>query len=248
MLVIQGRAEKPVYLVISNGFVQIKDAGHLWGMPTDLAQEIIKDEIGDGKARMTCIGAAGEHQIPYASIMGERRAAGRGGAGAVMGVKNLKAIAVRGTKNIDVADPDRFRKAVKETIRKIQGSAQLSRMVKHGTITFLDDLNDHGILPCRNFQEAQTEWAKGLYSGVFEDFIVKHMHCGPPCATRCSKLTLVRSGPYAGAVSEGPEYETLYAIGACCGIADMPALIEADYLCDRYGLDTISFGVSLAFA
>ena len=119
-------------------------------------------------------------------------------------------------------------------------------MVKHGSPACLDDLNDHGILPCRNWQEAQTEWAKGLYTNVFEDFVVKHMRCSSPCPTRCSKLTLVRSGP--GAASEGPEYETLYSLGTCCGIADMAAIIEADSLCDQYGLDTISFGVSLAFA
>ena len=247
-LVIKGRAEKPVYLIVSDGSVKIKDASHLWGMPADLTQEIIKDEMGDGKARITCIGPAGENQVLYASIMGERRAAGRGGAGAVMGSKNLKAIVVRGTREVQVADPVHFRKAVRETVNIIEASPVLQKMVKHGSPAFLNDINDHGILPCRNWQEAETEWAKALYTDVFEGFIVKHMHCSPPCSVRCSKLTVVRSGTYAGAVSEGPEYETLYALGACCGITDMAAIIEADSLCDRYGLDTISFGVSLAFA
>lgn len=248
ILVIKGRAEKPIYLIVSDGSIQIKDASHLWGMPADLTQEFIKDEIHDGKARITCIGPAGENQVLYASIMGERRAAGRGGAGAVMGSKNLKAIVVRGTREVQVADPVRLRKAVRAAVNIIGASPVLQKMVKHGSPTFINDINDHGILPCRNWQEAETEWAKRLYTDVFEHFIVKHMHCSPPCSIRCSKLTLVRSGPYAGAVTEGPEYETLYSLGACCGITDMAAIIEADSLCDRYGLDTISFGVSLAFA
>ena len=250
MLIIEGRAEKPVYLVISNDSVAIKDATQFWGMTTDSTQEFIKGVLGDEKFRIACIGPAGENLVNYSCIVNERRVIGRGGAGAVMGSKNLKAVAVRGTQEIKVANSDIFKQSVKQALRDIKSSHRHRLVVpKYGSGGHMFDLNKYGIIPFRNWQEAGSPHVSDIAPHTWRDkFVIKDIRCASPCPVRCSKLTLVKEGPHAGALSEGPEYETLYSFGACCDITDVAAIIEADALCDKYGLDTISMGVSLAFA
>ncbi len=249
-ILVEGRAEKPVYLMITDAKVEIRDAGTFWGMTTGDVQEFIKDELGDNRYRIACIGPGGENQVPYAAIISERRAVGRGGAGAVMGSKNLKAVVIKGTGKVEVADPKGFQAAIKHEISDITNSPTMTKGFPiYGSMLAMPSLNEGGIIPWRNWQDASLPKGVNIFAHTWRDkYVKKDVRCAPPCNIRCAKLCLATEGPYAGVISEGPEYEAEYALGACCDITDQPAIIEADALCDQYGLDVISMGVSLAFA
>ena len=249
-ILIEGKSEQPVYLVISDDKVEFRDARPIWGMTTRDVQQFIRDELGDSKVRIACIGPAGENLVLYAAIVSERRGASRGGAGAVMGSKNLKAIAVRGTRKVEVADSEAFRMAIKHTLEDIENNPERSKLYPlYGSMASMPTLHEWGMTPWRNWQEASSPGGANLFPQTWrEKYIKKDVRCAPPCNIKCGKLSLATEGPHAGALSEGIEYETEYALGACCDITDQSAIIEADALCDDYGLDTISLGVSLAFA
>ena len=250
MVIIEGKAQKPVYLSISNDNVEFKDAGLIWGMDTQDTQQFIKSDLQDENVRIACIGPAGENLVCYAAIISERRAAGRGGGGAVMGSKNLKAIAVRGTNKVRTADPEAFRNAVKRAYKDIAANDVAAKgFPLYGTLMAMPTLNDGGITPWRNWQNGGSDKAISLYAQTWRDeYVKKDVRCAPPCNLKCSKLVLSREGPHAGVLTEGPDYETEYSFGACCDIADQAAVIEADALCDKLGLDTISTGVTIGFA
>jgi aldehyde:ferredoxin oxidoreductase len=249
ILTIRGKAERPTYLLVSEDGIQFKDASHLWGMTTDHTQEFLKSEAGEDVS-VTCIGPAGENLVPYACLINERRALGRGGAGAVMGSKNLKAIVVKGKKKVSVYDSNRFMAAVKKSFDEIKKNPSTSETLpKFGSAGFTSVMNNFGLLPAKNWQGIPSLQLEKITAEYFrEHFVVRDLYCAPPCPVKCSKITLVRDGQFAGLLTEGPEYETVYAFGACCGIYDAPTIIAADNFCDRYGLDTISAGVSVAFA
>jgi aldehyde:ferredoxin oxidoreductase len=250
MLVIEGKAERPVYLSITSDNVEVKDASRYWGMTTIDFQEFIKDELGDSKVRIACIGPAGENLALYAAVISERRAVGRGGAGAVMGSKNLKAVVVKGTGQITVAEPEAFRTFEKSAANSIKNSYAVGELFRlYGTSANSPILHEGGITPWNNWQDASCSGGESLFPQNWRDkFVRKDVRCAPPCNVMCSKLCLVTEGPFAGTLTEGPDYETEYAFGSCCGIKDQAAVIKADALCDQYGLDTISMGVSIAFA
>jgi aldehyde:ferredoxin oxidoreductase len=237
-------------LAIWDEQVEIRDATHLWGMPTDATQEFIREELGDSKVRIACIGPAGERLVPFASVINERRAAGRGGAGAVMGSKRLKAVVVRGTRQVEVANSEAFRTAVSRALNDIARDPLVSKeFTLYGSHNATSALSAGGIIPWRNWQNSSSPRAKELFPETWrEKFVTKDVRCAPPCSVKCGKITLVREGPSAGAISEGPDYEAVYSFGSCCDISDFAAIIEADALCDKYGLDVISMGVSIAFA
>jgi aldehyde:ferredoxin oxidoreductase len=248
-ILIEGKSESPVYLKVTDDEVEIRDANPLWGMTTEDVQKFIKDEAGSNKSRIACIGPAGENLVPYAAIISERRAVGRGGAGAVMGSKNLKAIAVTGTGKIGIADPDGFQKAVKHAMEETTSHPISKVFPLYGSNLAMPALNKAGIIPWRNWQEAASPECEKLFAENWrEKFVKKDVRCAPPCHFKCGKICLATEGPHAGVLTEGPEYEAEYALGTCCNITDQAAIIEADALCDQYGLDVISMGVSLAFA
>ncbi len=247
-IIIEGKSDHPVYLSVTEDEAKLVDAGPYWGMTTGDTQEFIKSNT-NSKARVACIGPAGENLVPYAAIISERRAVGRGGAGAVMGSKNLKAIVVRGQKKVELADPKGFRAAVKHAMQDISGSPLSKLFPLYGSLLAMPALNEAGIIPYRNWQDAAVPEGKNLFAETWRDkYVKKDVHCAPGCTLKCSKLTLATEGPHAGTMTEGPEYESEYALGACCGITDQTAVIEADALCDQYGLDCMSMGVSIAFA
>lgn len=250
MLIIEGKAEKPVYLSIFNDSVEIKDAGPIWGMDTQDTQQFIKSDLKDDNVRIACIGPAGENLVCYAAVISERRAAGRGGGGAVMGSKHLKAIAVRGTNKIPIANPDAFKHAVKSAYKEIAANEVAAKgFPLYGTLMAMPTLNDGGIVPWRNWQNSGSDKAANLYAQTWrEEYVKKDVRCAPPCNLKCSKLVLTRKGPHAGVLTEGPDYETEYSFGSCCDVTDHAAVVEADALCDKLGLDTISAGVTIAFA
>jgi aldehyde:ferredoxin oxidoreductase len=250
MLIIEGVSQTPVYLLIEQEDIKIKDASHLWGMTTGDTQALIKEENKDSALAVACIGPAGERLVPFASVINERRAAGRGGAGAVMGSKNLKAVAVRGTRKMDPVHPRAFQDAVKHIYLDTKHNAHIAESFRlFGSHSAFSALTAGGIIPWRNWQSGGSVNAEALFPENWRDkFVKKDVRCASPCNFKCGKVTLATEGPHAGILSEGPDYETVYSFGTSCDITDFSAIIEADALCDSYGLDTISMGLSIAFA
>jgi aldehyde:ferredoxin oxidoreductase len=249
MMIIEGKAEKPIYVAIKDGKVRFRNAAKLWGMLTSDTQLIIKDELGDQNYRITCIGPAGEKLGPMACIVNERRAAGRKGLGAVMGSKNLKAIAVRGSNRPNIVDAEKFKKARQAMNQAMRDSPVLyPQFSKSGTPMVVDNTSEMGIYPINNWSATgEIDMVKGLGDAAQAKMIVHKAHCHD-CPVGCSQIKLVTSGPYAGYMSEGPEYETTYSLGSTLGIDYLPAVIAADRVCDEYGLDTMSAGVVIGFA
>ena len=249
MMIIEGKAEKPTYIAIKDGQVRFRSAAKLSGMLTTDTQLIIKDELGDHNYRIACIGPAGENLSPMACIVNERRAAGRKGLGAVMGSKNLKAIAIRGSKRPAIADAEKFKKARQIMNQAMKDSEVLyPEFSKSGTPMVVDATSEMGIYPINNWSATgEIDMVKGLGDAAQAKMIVHKAHCHD-CPVGCSQIKLVTDGPYAGYMSEGPEYETTYSLGSTLGIDYLPAVIAADRVCDEYGLDTMSAGVVIGFA
>lgn len=246
-VIFENKAEKPVYVWIDDDGVQLMDAKHLWGKSPKETEDAIKEELGDYYIRIASIGLAGERLARVAAIINDTtRAAGRTGMGAVMGSKNLKAIAVRGTKDVPVAKPEEFMEFVKMMHERMKGPAT----VKYRTLgTPLNVLvhNSLGALPTRNFTNAIFEGAEKV-SGEYlnEHFVVKINGCSS-CAMRCEHIAVVPEGPYKGTTTR-VEYEPLWAFGPHCGIDKMDAILKAMDLCNYYGLDSLSTGNIVGFA
>jgi len=248
-IIVGGRTEKPVYLSVDDGKAVLRDAEWLWGVPTFEASRLIKETVG-ADSRIALIGPAGERLVKFSSVITDnRRAFGRGGAGAVMGSKNLKAVAFRGTKRPLVANRELFSSTLQEIHRSIrENPGPRKDFPLSGTQDGSLTCSGWGIYPTRNWTSGTFEGAEKIsYPRLRDNFVIRDTGC-VGCPTRCAKITLVREGPYAGSLTEGPEYETLYALGGCCGVDSPEALITADMLCDNLGLDTMSTGVTIAFA
>lgn len=236
-LYITGKAEKPVYAVVEDEEVEIKDASHLWGKDAYETEEILrKDEGGE----VLTIGQAGENLVRYACITHRKgRQFGRGGAGAVMGSKNLKALVIKGSKEVEVADPmelKEFRKWVAEKI-----ISQLESMKKYGTPGIMSLVNESGALPTKYWQKGSFEGVEEINAEALDKYVERSTACYG-CAVACGKIRRAK-----GKEVEGPEYETLFALGSLCCVADADKIIEANELCDRFGMDTISTGNAIAF-
>lgn len=246
-VIFHGRAEKPVYVWIDDDSVQILDAAHLWGKSPAETEDTIKEELGDYYIRVAAIGPAGEKLVRIACIINEKsRAAGRCGLGAVMGSKNLKAIAVRGTKDVMVAKPDEFLEFVKEFHERMKGPATK----KYRTLGTPENVLVHNALHCmptRNYNNAHFEGAEKV-SGEYLNarYVAKIIGCSS-CAMRCEHVCVVNEGPYKGAMAR-VEYEPLWAMGPYCGIDRLDAIIKGCELCNYYGIDSISAGVIVGFA
>ena len=246
-IILKGKAEKPVYLWIDDDSVQVLDASHLMGKSPSETEDTIKDEIGDYYVRVASIGIAGEKLSHIACIINEKtRVAGRTGLGAVMGSKNLKAIAVRGTRDITVAKPDEFMDLVKEFHERMKGPAtQKYRTL--GTVENILINNTLQCMPTRNYTNARFEDAEKISGETLnENYIAKIIACNS-CAMRCEHEAVIREGPYKGTMAR-IEYESLWALGPYCGINRLDAIIKAAELCNYYGLDAQSTGVTIGFA
>ncbi|MBS7611572.1 aldehyde ferredoxin oxidoreductase family protein [Candidatus Bathyarchaeota archaeon] len=247
-LVIKGRTERPVMVVIDRGEVDIKPAENLWGLTTAETESNVKRMLGED-FKVVCIGPAGERLSPISGIFSNMRCAGRGGAGAVMGSKNLKAIAVRGREPISVYDGERFKKAAWIAYRTLRMSESTARsMPTYGTANILLTINEMGALPTRNFQTGRFDRAEEISGESFRETLWKSDHaCSLNCPIRCSKFALVESGTFKSVGVDGPDYETIFSLGSNCGVSDKQAICYANYLCDMYGIDTISAGCIVAF-
>ena len=248
-LIIEGKAEQPTYLYIKDGDVQFRDATGLWGTQTADCQVMIKDHLRDQAVRIACIGPAGENLSKMACIINERRAAGRRGLGAVMGSKNLKAIAVRGTSAVAVADEEKFKVARAGMRQQMKDSPVLyPSFAKIGTPMVVEVTAAMGILAAKNWS-ATGEFAPVETLGV-EAQQRQNVGRNPcfECPVACSQLKLAGPGPYVGVMAEGPEFESFYSLGTATGVGSMDAVIAADRLCDELGLDSMSAGVAIGFA
>ncbi|MFQ6073875.1 MAG: aldehyde ferredoxin oxidoreductase family protein [Candidatus Bathyarchaeia archaeon] len=246
-VIFKGKAEKPVYLWIDDDTVQLMDAKHLWGKSTGETEDAIRAELKDHYIRVASIGPAGEKLVRIGCIINDKtRAAGRCGLGAVMGSKNLKAIAVRGSKDIAVADKDKLLEIVKRQHERMKGPATRKYRTL-GTPENVLVMNAIAAMPTRNYNNATFEGAEKV-SGEYlnERFVAKLIGCNS-CAMRCEHICVVPEGPYKGTVTR-MEYEPLWAMGPYCGIDRLDAIIKGMELCNYYGMDAISAGVIVGFA
>lgn len=241
-LILEGAAPEPVVLAINNDSVELQSARDLWGEPILAATEKVRLKLGR-EWQSLVIGPPGEKKSKIASIFNETRALARGGVGAVMGSKNLKAIAVRGTGKVTVADRERFDRALQLANRAVRMSSAVTRMTQEGTANILELVNYLGALPTRNFREGQFEHADEITGEAWRTKSWKSNYACFGCPIACSKVTREVNGK----VLEGPEYETIYALGSNCAIADHDTIIRMSLLCDEYGIDTISAGAIVAF-
>jgi len=246
-VIFERRAEKPMYVWIDDDNIQLMDAKHLWGKSPQETEDRIREDLGDYYIRIASIGMGGEKLSRVACIMNDKtRAAGRTGMGAVMGSKNLKAIAIRGTRDISVAKPEEFMEFVKMMHERMKGPAT-SKYRTLGTPLNVLVHNSLGALPTRNFTNAVFEGAENV-SGEYlnERFVAKIGGCSS-CAMRCEHLAVVPEGPYKGTTTR-VEYEPLWAFGPHCGVDRLDAIIKAMDLCNYYGLDSLSTGNIVGFA
>jgi aldehyde:ferredoxin oxidoreductase len=246
LIIIEGKAEKPVYIQLTKDACQVNPADELWGKNTAETQDWLQKRHGEN-TRVACIGQAGERLVKYAAIVSKRRTAARGGTGTVMGSKNLKAIAITARRNMRLNDPDTFQQLVKEQIAQMQANKGYHHHTEMGTTTTHDVTNPMGIYPVKNFRYGQQVDYQKLSGEEYRKFRVGHFGCYS-CSSICGKQHQVTSGPYAGVHSSGPEYETIWAFSGPMDNINLEATIAADQLCDDFGLDTISTGNNIGFA
>lgn len=247
LVIFEGKSPKPVYLYIFNDTVEIRDASALWGKTTHEATDAILAET-DPDAKVACIGPAGEKGVLFAAVINDKhRAAGRSGVGAVMGSKNLKAVAVRGTKGVRVADPAAFMKVVSEARKKLAANPVTSAgLPAYGTNVLVNILNQAGGLPTRNFQTGHFEEAEAISGETLASTLLVTKKGCAGCTSACGRVSKT-TGQFAGS-GEGPEYETAWSFGADCGISDLSAVTKANFLCNELGIDTITMGSTIACA
>jgi aldehyde:ferredoxin oxidoreductase len=248
-IIIEGKSPKPVYLYIKDDQVEIKDASHLWGEDALATQDLIRQELGDQKIRVACIGPAGEKQVLLACIINdEGRAPGRGGNGAVMGSKNLKAIAVRGSRKVELANEFVYNEIARKVATSVTAHPTIAMLSTYGTANGMDTMWVPGDIPIKNWQEGG--WVEGCINlggkKMAETILKPHAACWN-CPIRCARWVKVDEPKYAFE-GGGPEYETLGALGSMCLIDNMNAVAYAGHLCNQYGMDTIGVGCTIAFA
>jgi aldehyde:ferredoxin oxidoreductase len=252
-IVIEGQAIEPVYLSIEDDQVELLSASHLWGKSTRRTEEIIRTEKENlwiaKETSVASIGPAGEQLAKIASIINDRhRVAARAGVGAVMGSKNLKAIAVRGTQPVMVADGALFVDVVARAWEKFKSTPVIPQTLNNiGTPFLVDVINKSGVLPVRNFQTGIMQDVEKISGEYMAETILKANKGCFACPIACVQMTEVEDPALQGE-GEGPEYRTIALIGAACGIGDIAAVAKISYLCDEMGIDTLSFGSAVACA
>lgn len=247
-IVVTGRAPAPVYLWVQNGGAEIRSASHLWGRLTAEVQESIRAELGDDKIRVLQSGIAGENLVRFAGITNDlRHFNGRNGLGAVMGSKNLRAIAVRGAERYQslAKDPESLIALGRKLAKAVREHPQSWDLQERGTPGLVEPLNTGGILPTRNFRQGAFEGVDEIKWEVYEKQLLTARRSCYACAVRCKREVALdgKTSPYGG-----PEYETLGAFGPNCGISDLQAIARANELCNAYMLDSISTGATISFA
>ena len=242
-LVVTGASERPAMIVINEDNVDIRPVDDLWGSTISRATELIHEMLGQ-EWQSLVIGPPGEAKRNIAGIFNDSRALARGGVGAVMGSKNLKAISVLGAQGVHVHDKERFERSLQLAFRAVRMSSGTTLLNSEGTANILDIINVMGALPTRNFQSGQFEEANEISGYAFRENNWKKDYACFGCPIGCGKWTEPLED---GLVIEGPEYETIYALGSNCAIGGRETIIRLNWYCDEYGMDTISTGATVAF-
>jgi len=248
-IIFEKASEKPVYLYINDGVVELRDAADLWGKTVYETTDALNETCGES-FKVACIGPAAENGCLYSGVLNDKhRAAGRGGMGAVMASKKLKAIAVRGTGGVSVARPKAFMEALTKARAILKahpvGGTGLAAL---GTQVLVNIINESGALPTRNFRDGAVFDEADATSGeaLAEKYLVKNKGCFG-CSICCGRVTRVPDGPFKS-LGEGPEYEAGWSYGADCGVSDLAAICKASFLCNEYGMDPITLGATIACA
>lgn len=260
LLILEGKSPKPVYLFINDGNVEIRDASQYWGKGVNYTEDNLRSELGLPGLRIASIGPAGENLVKFACIMNDKhRAAGRSGVGTVMGSKNLKAIAVRGTGGVSIAKPAEFMKSMWEMRAQMKDSPGRRSFAELGTAATIDMTQAFGGLPTNNFQKGQFDEYENLNGNTIKETrLVTNKACFA-CTIACGRVTrldgsdadkyMVNMHPRNWKeANEGPEYESAWALGADTGVGDLDAVLKANWLCNDLGMDPISMGATLAAA
>lgn len=250
-VIFEGKSNSPVYAFLNDGELELREAEHLWGKDTHETEKLVREEIGEKNVRVATIGPAGENLVRFACIISDKHAViGRCGPGAVMGSKNLKAFAVRGTGRVSTyVDENTWRQTLKWIGKIVDENEVVKAFNQSGTTGSVAVVNEMGLMPTRNFQTGVFEKADMIDA----DYINKHypskgfVHCWG-CRVLCSKWIEVKQGAYRGIRTDRPEHQNIFALGANCGVSSFEAIAYANFLCDKYGMDTISTGVAVSFA
>jgi len=258
-LVIKGKSPKPVYLWIHNGEYELRDASHIWGSITGEAEQTLREELGDKKIEVMQIGPAGENAVRFAGIFSNsNRANGRTGMGAVMGSKNLKAVAVRGKNRPSIADKSRLLELAKWGAANLADS-DITGLAKYGTNETTGSNQESGTLPAYNYNSGVFEGWEKIDGTTMYDTVLKGAADGKQdregrdtcyaCVVRCKRVVEIKEGPYKVDPNYGgPEYETTSTFGNYCNIDDLAAICKANEICNKYGMDTISCGATISWA
>jgi len=248
-IVITGRATKPVYLWLRDGEAELRDAEHLCGLATGEAQRMIQDELGDKNIEVMQIGPAGEKLVRFAAVINmSNRAAGRSGMGAVMGSKNLKAIALQGKQRPEFHDSKAILALARWGAENLENSGSYGLSLA-GTSGGVKWQQRSGGLPTRNWSSGVFEGYEALDGQTINETILKERDTCFACVVRCKPVVEIAEGDYrVDPRYGGPEYETLATFGSYCGVDDLPAVAKANELCNKYGMDTISCGATVAWA
>ncbi len=246
-IILKGRAANPIYLEVTSENVELHSADEYWGKGTFETESLLKKKHEN--CEVSSIGPAGENLVSFANIVTDRtHIAGRGGTGAVMGSKYLKAVVVNGTEKIEATDPGKFKQLTREFRKKVRVNPGVKHRHEIGTVMWVKMSNDAGFLPTRNFHSGVFEDADQISGERMRDeFVIGHTACYG-CSIACGKKTSYKSGKFAGLEVDGPEYETTALLGSSCGVNDLGAIAKANEICDDLGMDTITSGGTIAFA
>ena len=253
-IVIKGKSDKPAYLWLDDGTAQLKDATHIWGKGVHETDKIIKEDQGDKSVKIAAIGPAGEKLVRFAAITNDLyRQAARCGGGTVMGSKNLKAVAARGFKGVEISNPEQFDKDVDEALKKTYENPGRKGLYEWGTWGGgggwdLKQYNLWGIHPTRNYRSGYFENYEKVYGKNFRDRLLLKQRACFGCNVACGRQAYIREGPYKGNFVEGPEYETITMLGSDCTVDNIEAIAKSHLMCDDLGLDGISAGNVVGFA
>ncbi len=245
MVIFTGQAEKPSYLWIKDDKVELRDAAGIWGLDTHAATDALLDDVGDSSAKVSCIGPAGEKMSKIACIINDKhRAPGRTGVGAVMGSKNLKAVVVKGSGKVSITDEEAFKTGRETALKKIKENPVTGEgLPAYGTAVLVNIVNGVGSYPHKNWQFAQMKNAEAQSGETLANTYLTSKRGCFACPIQCGRVTSL--GEKSG---EGPEYESIWALGSSTGVEDLKPITEANYLCNELGLDTISAGSTVAAA
>jgi len=248
-ILVRGKAKNPVYLFVNDGTIEIRDASQIWGHDTIETQELIKEDLNDQQVKSICIGQAGENLVRFANVRtGQKNAAGRTGIGAVMGSKNLKAIAARGTLGVEIAHPDEAFEVYEKMLQVVLRSKATRAIQEYGTMVTFNTSNTSGQIRVKNFMTNTLEDSEQLEPEYFyENYTIGMAGCFG-CPIHCRHKYIVPEGPTAGTYTEGPEYTTLGAFGTELYCKRIETVLRGNHLANMYGFDTLEFGSMVAWA